>query len=86
MLLSSKLFRPVDIGFQFVDIVGLDVVPAVVGERAGFERQLCLVLVEQHFDEDVVACIAVEHHLNVAAHGKNFVVAPVLVQGVKVVA
>ena len=53
------LLGPVDGCLEFFYIVGLDVVPAVVGEGGGVEWQLSLVFIEQYFDENVVIVIVI---------------------------
>lgn len=66
-----------------VGIVGTHVGPAVVRELGGGYWDMHLMLVEQHFYENVVGCAAFlveEHDLEVGAHWRNLEVGPVLIE------
>ena len=84
----SLLFLGLDIRLESVYAlheVGTHIFPMIIRCTVGFHRNVCLVLVEKHLDQNIIGllCVAVEHKLEVCAHREIAVVEPAA--GVEVV-
>ena len=65
--LSCVLFL---VGVYLLQVMLAEVAPMVIGGAVGADRQLSLLLIEQHLEEDVVVvrAAAVEDELHVGSH------------------
>ena len=69
------------IGFQFIPIISLHILPMVIRSQFAFYRKFHLMLVEQHLYKNVItAFLAEENELNVACHRENLVVSPSFIE------